>query len=322
RDGAGQALAEYTVSPASGGGGTAAASKEYVPGFGGVVAERTWTTSMGTLPKVTFHQRDHLGSLRLVTDATGAVVEAHDYYPFGGEMGPVASSSRKKFTGHERDEETGLDYMLARYYPASMGRFLSVDPGFDVQPEDPQSWNLYGYVRNNPINATDPTGEWEWLDRLIRKFIDRKAPSRQVSEQEHKERQELLEGAGIGGKEAQDLDGKIGGVGDGEKVQEGVKTGLEKVGGALAEEGLTSAATLGAGALIKGLPATEKIGNLIRGSLKRAKGFDGRLAEMTVEEVAQLAKSGTAAEQRAAKNMLKLASDAPRLLEKTSGKPR
>ena len=107
RDGAGQALAEYTVSPASGGGGTVAAAKEYVPGFGGVVAERTWTTSMGTLPKVTFHQRDHLGSLRLVTDATGAVVEAHDYYPFGGEMGPVGASSRRKFTGHERDEETG-----------------------------------------------------------------------------------------------------------------------------------------------------------------------------------------------------------------------
>ncbi|MEN6527049.1 MAG: hypothetical protein ABFD65_11235, partial [Candidatus Polarisedimenticolia bacterium] len=105
RDGAGQALAEYTVSPASGGGGTVAAAKEYVPGFGGVVAERTWTTSMGTLPKVTFHQRDHLGSLRLVTDATGAVVEAHDYYPFGGEMGPVGASSRRKFTGHERDEE-------------------------------------------------------------------------------------------------------------------------------------------------------------------------------------------------------------------------
>jgi len=39
-----------------------------------------------------------------------------------------------------------------------MGRFLSVDPGFDVQPENPQSWNLYAYVRNNPVNATDPMG--------------------------------------------------------------------------------------------------------------------------------------------------------------------
>ncbi|MEN6527499.1 MAG: RHS repeat-associated core domain-containing protein, partial [Candidatus Polarisedimenticolia bacterium] len=55
--------------------------------------------------------------------------------------------------------ETGLDYMLARYYPASMGRFLSVDPGTDIRPEDPQSWNLYGYVRNNQVNATDPDGK-------------------------------------------------------------------------------------------------------------------------------------------------------------------
>ena len=112
RDGAGQALAEYAVRPSSGGGVTVAAAKECVPGFGGVVAERTWTTSMGTLPKVTFHHRDHLGSLRPVTDPSGTVVEAHDYYPFGGEMGAVGASSRRKFTGHERDEETGLDYML------------------------------------------------------------------------------------------------------------------------------------------------------------------------------------------------------------------
>ena len=124
--------------------------------LGQVVAERAWT---GGTQTTTYHHRDHLGSLRVATDAAGALADAHDYYPFGGEMGPVASSSRRKFTGHERDEETGLDYMLARYYPASMGRFLSVDPGTDIRPEDPQSWNLYGYVRNNPVNATDPDGK-------------------------------------------------------------------------------------------------------------------------------------------------------------------
>ncbi|MEN6630849.1 MAG: RHS repeat-associated core domain-containing protein, partial [Candidatus Polarisedimenticolia bacterium] len=158
RDAQGRPLAEYVV--ARGGAGPTL-SREYVHALGQVVAERTWTTSMGTLPKVTFHHRDHLGSLRVATDAAGALADAHDYYPFGGEMGPVASSSRKKFTGHERDEETGLDYMLARYYPGSMGRFLSVDPGFDVQPESPQSWNLYGYVGNNPVNAIDSDGRTE-----------------------------------------------------------------------------------------------------------------------------------------------------------------
>ena len=88
--------------------------------------------------------------------AAGAPADAHDCYPIGNEMGPLASASRKKFTGHERDEETGVDYMLARYHRASMKRFLSVDPWFDVQPEKPQWWNSYGCVRNDPINGVDP----------------------------------------------------------------------------------------------------------------------------------------------------------------------
>jgi RHS repeat-associated protein len=59
---------------------------------------------------------------------------------------------------HERDGRS-LDYMHARYYDALMKRFLSVDPGKDWDPAKPQSWNLYSYVRNNPINATDPSGK-------------------------------------------------------------------------------------------------------------------------------------------------------------------
>ncbi|MBP7147692.1 MAG: RHS repeat-associated core domain-containing protein [Acidobacteria bacterium] len=117
-----------------------------------------------------YHVRDHLGNLRLVTADSGAVAidehgvaERHDYYPFGIEMrpsGPVGESSRRKFTGHERDEATGLDYMLARYHSPSPGRFLSVDPGFDVQVGDPQSWNSYAYVKADPLNATDPDGKY------------------------------------------------------------------------------------------------------------------------------------------------------------------
>jgi RHS repeat-associated protein len=66
-----------------------------------------------------------------------------------------------KFTGHERDrlanDVHALDYMHARYYNYGVGRFLSVDPVFG-RPHDPQSWNRYAYVLNNPLRYTDPDG--------------------------------------------------------------------------------------------------------------------------------------------------------------------
>jgi RHS repeat-associated protein len=63
------------------------------------------------------------------------------------------------FTGKERDAETGLDYFGARYFSAAQGRFTSPDaPLIDQDPADPQSWNLYSYVRNSPLIFTDPTG--------------------------------------------------------------------------------------------------------------------------------------------------------------------
>jgi RHS repeat-associated protein len=63
------------------------------------------------------------------------------------------------FTGKERDGETGLDYFGARYMSAAQGRFTSPDePLLDQYPGDPQSWNLYGYVRNNPLRYMDLDG--------------------------------------------------------------------------------------------------------------------------------------------------------------------
>ncbi len=64
-----------------------------------------------------------------------------------------------KFTGKERDAETGLDYFGARYFSGAQGRFTSPDePLVDQDESDPQSWNLYSYVRNNPLRFIDPTG--------------------------------------------------------------------------------------------------------------------------------------------------------------------
>jgi RHS repeat-associated protein len=66
----------------------------------------------------------------------------------------------RKFTGKERDSETGLDFFGARYFSGAQGRFSGPDePLNDQFPNDPQSWNLYSYVRNNPLKYTDPTGE-------------------------------------------------------------------------------------------------------------------------------------------------------------------
>jgi RHS repeat-associated protein len=113
---------------------------------------------------------DHLGTTRLVTNASGQVVSRHDYLPFGEEItggvggrdgtwGSGADGVNQKFTGKERDAETQLDYFGARYYGSALGRFTSADRPFaDQHPEDPQSWNLYAYVRSNPLKNTDPNG--------------------------------------------------------------------------------------------------------------------------------------------------------------------
>lgn len=76
-------------------------------------------------------------------------------------FGYDAPGCMHRFTGKERDIETGLDYFGARYYGSNMARFTSVDPVI-VTPErlrDPQQLNLYSYVRNNPLRYIDPTGE-------------------------------------------------------------------------------------------------------------------------------------------------------------------
>jgi RHS repeat-associated protein len=113
---------------------------------------------------------DHLGSTRVVTDASKAVTSRHDYLPFGEEitvgtggrtssLGYGAAGPNLKFTGKERDSESGLDYFGARYMSGAQGRFTSPDAPFaDQQPGDPQSWNLYIYVRNNPLALVDEDG--------------------------------------------------------------------------------------------------------------------------------------------------------------------
>lgn len=90
----------------------------------------------------------------------------------------AASNPMSHSTSKERDAETGLDFFLARYYSAAQGRFTSTDPVLINEKRlfDPQQWNLYSYVRNNPLKLVDPDGrEVQVLDeealRLIRSTV-------------------------------------------------------------------------------------------------------------------------------------------------------
>jgi RHS repeat-associated protein len=117
--------------------------------------------------EVSFFHLDALGSVRLVTNSSGAKVGRYDYLPFGGEWlaeGTVTNSRR--YTGQERDVETSagalqaLDYFGARYYQSQTGRFTSTDPVLDVDKAlvDPQRWNRYTYGVNNSLRFFDPDG--------------------------------------------------------------------------------------------------------------------------------------------------------------------
>jgi RHS repeat-associated protein len=128
----------------------------------------------GTLYRETFWQvSDHLGTPRMLVGRTGnlAGVRRHDYLPFGDEVGSgvggrtpdqgygQSDGVRQKFTGYERDAETGLDFAESRYYSNQAGRFTGPDlPLADQAAARPQSWNLYAYTRNSPTVHIDPDG--------------------------------------------------------------------------------------------------------------------------------------------------------------------
>ena len=83
------------------------------------------------------------------------------YLPFGYEINPQSTTNHYKFTAKERDSESGLDYFGARHYASTMGRFMSADPSnLSVFFSNPQSWNRYAYVYNNPLRLTDDNGKW------------------------------------------------------------------------------------------------------------------------------------------------------------------
>src|SRR6185312_12323745 len=122
--------------------------------------ERVARRDFGSPGAVFYYFSDHLKTASVVTDSAGNIKADSDYYPWGGELQFVNNDSNHyKFTSKERDGETGLDYFGARYYSNGLGRFIMPDSPFaDQHPENPLSWNLYFYTKNNPLKFIDDNG--------------------------------------------------------------------------------------------------------------------------------------------------------------------
>jgi RHS repeat-associated protein len=144
-------------------------------GSGKLIAE--YSNQISSTPTVSYTTTDHLGSPRVITDKNGSITSRRDFMPFGEELNagtPNRTESakyalagdglRKKFTGYEKDNETGLDFAEVRYYQNLHGRFTTVDPLLaSGKSANPQTFNRYIYVGGNPVNVTDPQGlEWYW----------------------------------------------------------------------------------------------------------------------------------------------------------------
>jgi RHS repeat-associated protein len=111
----------------------------------------------------TLHPDAH-GSVRLITDSSGAVVGTSQYDPYGRRVQHSGTAdSAMGYTGQWTDPSTGLLYLRARDYDPSTGQFLTVDPALD------QTHQPYTYADNNPLTLTDPSGlsATDWLNHTL-----------------------------------------------------------------------------------------------------------------------------------------------------------
>jgi RHS repeat-associated protein len=109
---------------------------------------------------VIYYHTDAIGSVRMITNATGQVLARYDFLPFGELWSPSPPVDARQFAGKERDAETGFDYFGARYYRSAQGRFTSPDAA-DADLTNPQTFNRYRYALNNPLHYIDRDGFYE-----------------------------------------------------------------------------------------------------------------------------------------------------------------
>ena len=116
--------------------------------------------------EVTYFIPDASGSPVAAMNEAGDILWRKHYQPLGGELDAQAANNRIGYTGHVKDQTTGLNYMGARYYDPSIGLFMSMDPAA-INPNDPRTFSRYNYANNNPYRYIDPDGNSPLLIPLV-----------------------------------------------------------------------------------------------------------------------------------------------------------
>ncbi|MBE7385210.1 MAG: VCBS repeat-containing protein [Leptolyngbya sp. SIO1E4] len=124
-------------------------------------------------PAVQHHLGDHLGSSGVVIDEVGNWVNREEFFPYGETSFGGFGKKRYRFTGKERDEESGLNYHHARYYFSYLGRWISCDPLGDAD----NTRNIYLYVGSNPIIKKDPLGTFSGDIETFVQLIETSSPT-------------------------------------------------------------------------------------------------------------------------------------------------